>query len=143
MLLVQIHDEVGLWRIGMVQPETDRTHAELPNEDSLLLGAGDCSWKLEDKAVGILCNLNRRDNRRAQSDFDANLAVGRKNLNLAHFAWTRVGGSSREYRRQDQERSQIDPPLHTPSSYLALSNDLATFYQRKSMSVSLYQFLWH
>ena len=86
MLLVQIHDQVGLWRIGMVQPEADRTHPELSNEDALLLGVGDCSWKLEDEAVGMLRNLNRRDNRRAQSDFDANRAVGRKNLNLAHFA---------------------------------------------------------
>ena len=112
MLVVQIHDQVGLWRIGMVQSEADRTHAELTNEDSLLLGVGDCSWKLEDEAVGMLHNLNRRDSRHAQSDFDANLAVGRKNLNLAHFAWTRIGGSSRKYRRQDQERSQINQPLH-------------------------------
>jgi hypothetical protein len=101
MLLVQIHDQVGLWRIGMVQPEADRTHAELPNEDSLLPGIGDCSWKLEDEAVGTMCHLNRRGNRRAQSDFNANLAVGRKNLNLAYFAWTRIGGSSRRHRRQD------------------------------------------
>ena len=120
MLLVQIHDQVGLRRIGMVQPEADRTHAELSNEDSLLQGVGDCSWKLEDEAVGMMCNLNRRGNRSAQSDFDANLAVGRKNLNLTHFAWTRIGGSSRKHRRQDQERSQIDPPFHSPFHTLSV-----------------------
>ncbi len=120
MLLVEIHDQVGFRRIRMVQPEADRTHTELPDGEALLLDAGNGSWKLQHEAVGMLCNLNRGSNCRAQSDFDTNLAVDGKDLNLAYFAGTRIGSPSRKHRRKDQERSQINPPLHYPSSYLCV-----------------------
>jgi len=88
---------------GMVQPEADRTHAELPNEDSLCR-ASEMFWKLEGRGG--------RDDVPPQPTGNRALRVTstrtrrwQKNLNLAYFAWTRIAAQP-EASRQDQERSR-------------------------------------
>jgi hypothetical protein len=108
VLLVEVDHQMGLRRIGAIQPEPHGTHAELADGDVLLLGVGDSSGKLEDKAVGMLRNFNRGRNCCTQSDFDANLAVGGKDFDLAHLSWTGFRGLSREHCPQGQERSQMN-----------------------------------
>jgi hypothetical protein len=96
MFLVQVHDQVGFWRIGMIQAEADRTHAELSDGDSLLLDVGNSSGKLQDEAVRMLRGRNRWSNCCTQSNFDANLVVGGKNLHLAYFPRAGICGQSRQ-----------------------------------------------
>lgn len=137
MLLVQIHDKVGLGRCDPVQSEANRSYAESPDGDSLLQAVGNSSGKFQDEPIGMLRHLNRGSDCRAQSNFNANLAVAGEDLNLAHYSWTRLGGLSRQH-GSDQERSQINQPLHSPSPQPLLCADDRT---RLSAGLKHVQFL--
>lgn len=83
MFLVQVHNQVGLGRIGTIQAEADGTYAELPDGDPLLLEIGSGSGELQDEAVRMLRGFNRWSNCCTQSNFDADFSIGGNNFHLA------------------------------------------------------------